>query len=328
MHRNRQQPLANHGAQDGTPSLGSPGQQTLAQALPVTAQQTIGVRSRGSPAVQRALTELSPRQLTQLRDDTPEQLADAGFVLDGVDLVAVRAEAATIVQNLPQPAAHGFNMANRTDANTGMNFLLAAAQPDLQAMSGIGSGYTGPVDEHASYFNPEHRNPANRSDLGRVMAQHAGLPGRLPATAAAEHISPGLVAQEYLHRQGHGIGGMDVAANLGSGSARANTEMIPVEAAVAGRGDLVMAVTFEQQTGTVLIHRIRMQIYNQETGQLVFAHEVDGQSLVYTRAQYNELGARARAALSPDVIEVYAEYPRLTRDEAQAIVALLDLSRG
>jgi transposase-like protein len=104
--------------------------------------------------------------------------------------------------------------------------------------------------------------------------------------------------------------------------------MIPVEAAVAGRGDLVMAVTFQQQTGTVLIHRIRMQIYNQETGQLVFAHEVDGQSRVYTRAQYDRLGAQARAALSPEVIEVYAEYPRLTPDEAQAIVALLELSRG
>jgi hypothetical protein len=328
VYRNQQQPLANQGSQDGTPSLGAPGQQTLAQALPTPAPQTIGVRGRGTPTVQRALTELSPRQLTQLRDDTPEQLADAGFELGGVDLAAVRAEAAMILQNQPQPAAHGFNMANRTDANTGMNFLLAAAQPDLQAMSGIGSGYTGAVDEHASYFNPEHRNPANRADLGRVMAQHAGLPGRLPATESAAQITPGLAPQEYLHRQGHGIGGMDAPANLGSGSAHANTEMIPIEGAVAGRGDLVMAVTFQQQTGTVLIHRIRMQVYNQETGQLVFAHEVDGQSRVYTRAQYDQLGAQARAALSPDVVEVYAEYPRLTRDEAQAIAALLDLSRG
>jgi hypothetical protein len=285
----------------------------------------IGVRGRGTAAVQSELAELSPRQLAQIANDTAEQLRAVGFEFDDAELAALRAEAAMLLQQQAAPPSRRFNMASRADEDTGMNLLLAAAQPDLNAMDGVGSGYQGPVDEHSTVFNPESRNPAPRSDLGRTMARDQGMSGRLPATTAASGIQPGLPPQQWLHRHGHGLGGMDTADNVASGSEQANTEMIPVESAVAGRGDLMMQVTFQQQTGTYLIHRIQMRVYNQETGDLVFQHDVDGQSRVFTRQQYDQLGLRAREAMATDVMEVRADYPQISVAEAQAVLGLLGL---
>lgn len=87
----------------------------------------------------------------------------------------------------------------------------------------------------------------------------------------------------------------------------------------------MMQVTFQQQTGTYLIHRIQMRVYNQETGDLVFQHDVDGQSRVFTRQQYDQLGLRAREAMATDVMEVRADYPQISVAEAQAVLGLLGL---
>ena len=184
-------------------------------------------------------------------------------------------------------------MKNRADESSPWNSLLAASSQEYDQLHQQGAHATGPHDVRTAEFSTQHANPAARRDLGRVAAQSLGETGRVPASELAARQDPTMasdgISREYLHQQSHGGGGTDTFGNLGIGSAAANTELIPIEAAVNGRADLRMRVVFRFRPGTLLLERVDLTVLRAADGHPIYEHAIAGQNRVYTREQYEGL---------------------------------------
>jgi hypothetical protein len=103
-------------------------------------------------------------------------------------------------------------------------------------------------------------NPKTRDQQGTVMAKHFGQAALLAANCnnkyylgASEYA--GEEDWEWLHMQGHSLGGQESAANLVAGSHGANTEMAAIESAVGrfmGSKSIRLAVTPSLEIATRL----------------------------------------------------------------------------
>jgi hypothetical protein len=225
-----------------------------------------------------------------------------------------------------------FSMKNRADEPTPANSLFAAANLEHDRLSQEGAHATGPHDLRSTEFSAERSNPAARRDLGSVAAQSLGETGRVPANELAARQDPAMandgIHREYLHQQSHGGGGTDTMGNLGIGSAAANTEMIPIEAAVNGRRDLRMRVDFRFVPGTLLLERVDMAILQAGYPAPIFQRSIAGQQRLFTREQYEELQRFVGFATDATLLQEMRRLGLGDEREVIAAYALLEMSRG
>lgn len=188
----------------------------------------------------------------------------------------------------------GYSVYMRT---TGAPVTLASAAAHADALAAHRSDlHWGVSTRGAAVLVTAQVNPEKRRQQGAAMAKYFEIDG--PSLSASDYA--GEADWEWLHMQGHALGGLETPENLVAGSHGANTEMAAIEKAVgdfkaAKKIDLDVTPILEggSRLGKPSLKAVWIRYRVTVNGTLVIDKKINARRARMSKAEYDQLERRS-----------------------------------